>query len=556
MLMPAGVQAAPFVIEAAHMVGRKIILLMVGCVLAGLILGAIEVVFGIALVNVLAHYSLITAELPQGLAAVVSAIPASPAATLVFLSVAIFFVRGSVAALPGIVTETLHHRIRSAVAHVSLSDDNDGARLSVADTSHLLVDLLPKSAGFIASLTHGVSALILALAILAGVIALSATMTLITLGVGTVMLMPLLVAKRLDRRLAQAFFTATETFSTRVIRAIRNAVLLKISGTADRERETLIAASRSAERSFLTYIMVQAVQGGMPLLAGVFVVIALLEAHVRYDIFSIAELVPFVYLLSRLAGAASGLITTISGLRYSKAFFARFVALREQIFFTPTPPHSGRKVGKLQQLDTLNLHVGRDRLIVSDITFHLRGGEMLLISGPSGRGKTTLLMTLTGLVGRHGGQVMWNGVDMRDLDLWSLRERIGYAGADPYLLDASIEDNLLFGKSPASVSEPDMNSALTCACADFVYRLSGGLKHVLKEGGEGISAGQKQRIAIARALLRKPDILILDEATGNVDIGTEAEIVGNIRRDFPELMIIAVSHRESLEKFATSVLHL
>jgi ABC-type multidrug transport system fused ATPase/permease subunit len=340
------------------------------------------------------------------------------------------------------------------------------------------------------------------------------------------------------------------------MKAIRNSMLLKISGAAEAERDTLVAASRAVERNFLKFISIQAALGGLPLLGGVFVVLALLEAHSRTQFFSIAELVPFVYLLSRLAGAISNLISNISAIRYYRMFFSRFVALREKIFVTGSPPHSGLPISELARLDVQDLAVGRDGVLVGGITAHLSPGEMLLSAGPSGRGKTTLLMTLVGLVTAQAGAVRWNGIRIEEVDLWKLRERIGYAGPDPYLLDASIEDNLRFGRPRPGHGETDYRNALSCAEASFVFELGGGLRHVLRESGDGVSAGQKQRIAIARAILRQPDVLILDEATGNVDEETEAAIIGNIRRDYPKLMIIAVLHRRSLEAFATSILRL
>ena len=129
------------------MVGRRVIVLMASCVVSGLVLGVVEILFGLALYRILSYYDLLPNTLPSGFAQMVDAVP--PVPTLIILALLIFVVRGAVSALPGIVTEALHHRIKRAIADVSLSENSDSNALSVAETTHLLVDLLPKSAGFI-----------------------------------------------------------------------------------------------------------------------------------------------------------------------------------------------------------------------------------------------------------------------------------------------------------------------------------------------------------------------------------------------------------------------
>jgi len=132
-----------------------------------------------------------------------------------------------------------------------------------------------------------------------------------------------------------------------------------------------------------------------------------------------------------------------------------------------------------------------------------------------------------------------------------LRRRLGYAGPEPYLIDADIRANLRFGLESDAVTDADFERALRLARADFVFDLRGGLSHELREAGEGISAGQKQRLALARCVLRRPEVLLLDEATSNIDEATEAEIMAGLKATFPDLLIIAVSHRASLRRFAT-----
>jgi ABC-type bacteriocin/lantibiotic exporter with double-glycine peptidase domain len=165
-------------------------------------------------------------------------------------------------------------------------------------------------------------------------------------------------------------------------------------------------------------------------------------------------------------------------------------------------------------------------------------------------------MTVLGLVPALSGRVLWDGLAVNAVDPAELRKRIGFAGPEPYLLDTDILTNLRFGLDRTNVTDAEIYHALHVASAEFVYDLEGALKHELSEGGDGISAGQKQRLALARCILRQPDVLILDEATSNIDEETERLIIDRLRAAYPKLMIVAVSHRSSLRKFATSVTEL
>lgn len=165
-------------------------------------------------------------------------------------------------------------------------------------------------------------------------------------------------------------------------------------------------------------------------------------------------------------------------------------------------------------------------------------------------------MTLIGILNPLAGKVSWGGESIETIDPVSLRRRLGYAGPEPYLLDADIRTNLVFGMERDNVSTAEIEHVLRLACAEFVFDLEGGLLHRLQEAGEGISAGQKQRLSLARCLLRAPDILLLDEATANIDEETEGQIMSRIRTAYPEMLIIAVSHRASLRRYATKTIEI
>ena len=169
---------------------------------------------------------------------------------------------------------------------------------------------------------------------------------------------------------------------------------------------------------------------------------------------------------------------------------------------------------------------------------------MLGVTGPSGAGKTTLLDVITGLIAPDAGTIRHNGaaMDERIGLLW--RDRISYVPQEPFLLNESVRKNLTWGGQ----DRPDESlwEALSVARMDGVVRRSAdGLDTEVSERGIRFSGGERQRIALARALLRRPDVLILDEATSAIDVETEARIFESLAATRPELTIIVVAHRAS-----------
>ena len=165
---------------------------------------------------------------------------------------------------------------------------------------------------------------------------------------------------------------------------------------------------------------------------------------------------------------------------------------------------------------------------VIDISFDARRGETIAFVGPSGAGKTTLVKLLVGLYQPGAGRILYNGIPGSDIDLDALRERIGFVTQDTQLFSGTIRENLLFVNPTASDAEC-LTVLRRAACDSLLARADRGLDTLIGEGGVKVSGGEKQRLAIARALLRNPQLLVFDEATSSLDSLTEEGIVGTIR---------------------------
>ncbi|HOJ34150.1 MAG TPA: ABC transporter ATP-binding protein [Candidatus Hydrogenedentes bacterium] len=191
--------------------------------------------------------------------------------------------------------------------------------------------------------------------------------------------------------------------------------------------------------------------------------------------------------------------------------------------------------------------------VLDHVSFQVAAGKSVAIVGPTGSGKSTVLSLICREYDPTAGQILIDGVDIRQIPLRVLRGAIGYAPQDIFLFSDTVRENLLLGKPDAS--EEELNQA--CAIAQFtetLERLPQGYDTLLGERGINLSGGQKQRLALARALLKNPTIILLDDSLSSVDTHTEEEIMLRLRTYLSERTSIVVSHRISTIQHADMIL--
>jgi ATP-binding cassette subfamily B protein len=212
------------------------------------------------------------------------------------------------------------------------------------------------------------------------------------------------------------------------------------------------------------------------------------------------------------------------------------------------PPHP-KTIGLINNLrfsDISFKHQTASTYAVKDISFEAKAGETIAFVGPSGSGKTTLVKMLVGLYTPEDGAIFYNEINAKDIDLTELRQQLGFVTQDAQLFSGTIKDNLLFVKPHATDTE--INDVLQkSACQNLLDRAEKGLDTTIGEGGIKVSGGEKQRLSIARALLRNPRLLLFDEATSALDSITEEEITQTIRSisSKQDQITVLIAHRLS-----------
>lgn len=223
----------------------------------------------------------------------------------------------------------------------------------------------------------------------------------------------------------------------------------------------------------------------------------------------------------------------------------------EELMQTPAEerPLQPLHIGRLKELRFERVgfkHLTATQSAVTDITFTAANGQTIAFVGPSGSGKTTLVKLLVGLYQPKEGDILYNGVSSRSIDKQELQSQTGFVAQDTQLFSGTIRENLLF-VNPAATDEECLQALRQAACEPLLQRAGQGLDTVIGEGGVKVSGGEKQRLSIARALLRKPSLLIFDEATSALDSITEEEITETIRSlsHGKQHLTIMIAHRLS-----------
>lgn len=340
--------------------------------------------------------------------------------------------------------------------------------------------------------------------------------------------------------------------------SLRNIELVKSLGLAEQEIERLNKTTYKIlglELKKVKYVRSMSfVQGTtVNLVRSTMIVVLLLL--IFDDTISAGQYFSFLFYSFFLFGPLQELGNVILSWREAEVSLGNFKKiLSTPIDKKPDNPISIKKINDLTFDEVSFKHQTANRNALEQISFKTHNGQTIAFVGPSGSGKTTLVKLLVGLYQPKEGQILYNGASSADIDLDALREKIGFVTQDTQLFSGTIRENLLF-VNPNATDEECYKVLNQAACQTLLARADKGLDSLIGEGGVKVSGGEKQRLSIARALLRQPDILVFDEATSSLDSITEEEITKTIRSvsDLTDHITILIAHRLSTIKHADRI---
>ena len=209
--------------------------------------------------------------------------------------------------------------------------------------------------------------------------------------------------------------------------------------------------------------------------------------------------------------------------------------------------------GYLELRDVEFRYPGAEKPVLCGISFGARPGEITAVIGGTGSGKTTLLSLIPRLIDATGGAVLVDGVDVRELSPALLSDLIGLVPQKPYLFSGTVATNLRYGNPDAT--DDELWHALEIAQArDFVEQMPGGLDAPIAQGGTNVSGGQRQRLAIARALVHRPEIYLFDDSFSALDYATDARLRAALAAETAEATVVIVAQRVATIRHADRII--
>jgi ATP-binding cassette, subfamily C, bacterial len=466
----------------------------------------------------------------------------------------------------GVYGISLEVKLRSKIAAIGL----ENRFLELGRVADFFNDKAVHSASFNALVLNFLNRVVIAAGLfvyllsLAPLITLIACISLIFLAVPIVLL-----NKKLSRTSKNLSNNISKAMSI-LLTGVKNSLLLHIYGTAGHQLSKANSSLQKYKINYFDYFIISGAKSSIPVIFGIWFVAALTFSSELTSALTPEDLIAFLYLFMRFVGAVSELsnLTSQMTMTFPRAnqlmlFFEEFRKVDSKVEEQDLRFDRGDSCAKRLLSSPFGIRLNQVSFSYSNISaplldnlqLDIKPSSVVVIVGQSGVGKSTLLSLIIGLQNPASGMIeVYNNEKSIPLDNQlraNFLKNIGYVGPENFIIHGTIKDNLQYGLPQKS--DDDFWQALLSAKCDFVKHLPGKLEHALTEQGEGLSAGQKQRLSIARALLRRPSLLILDEATSNLDLETEKSILEMIENLNPKMTVIFVSHRMSVLKVADAV---
>jgi ATP-binding cassette subfamily B protein len=336
--------------------------------------------------------------------------------------------------------------------------------------------------------------------------------------------------------------------ATRVQENMSGMRTIKAYAQEDSETATFVAANSEMKRRSMSWAYYTAAMWPlMAVLTGASTILVLwFGGHdVVAGRITLGQFVQFNTYLAVLANPVMSLGWTVTALQQGGAAMKRVSEVLTTVPRIRDPEHPTRIEHVRGEVEFRDVTFGyHDRPVLEEISLRIPAGSTVALVGATGVGKTTLVNLIARLYDPWKGQVLLDGVDVRELSLEDLRAAIGFVPQETFLFSDSLRDNVSYGR--ADPPEGEFQYALdTSQLVNDLAQLTHGIETVIGERGVTLSGGQKQRAALARALLKQPPVVILDDALSHVDTHTEEEILKRLKGFMEERTTIIIAHRTS-----------
>lgn len=396
--------------------------------------------------------------------------------------------------------------------------------------------------------------------LIATALLISPPLTLGVIAVAVLLAFPILISKGRSAREAEAYADAYAELHRRVSGGVAHLRSAKIAGAGSLLEQQLSEASDDLLATELRYVrrgnaLTAMIQGIAAIVLGTLVYFALVRGTVALSVF-----IPLLALLARAALLSS---TIVQGFRQWQ--HAQPALLRIQSFIAEANRHGEEKEDRASE-HSLTLVKGieledvtlafdeREQAVLTDLSCTIPAARITAVLGPSGSGKSCLADLVSGMLEPDSGTVSVDGILLAGERRLEWRDNVAYAEQTPYLFSASIADNVTW--SAKEVSREQVSAALKAASADFVLQLPDGMDTLLAEEGRSLSVGERQRIGLARALVREPRLLILDEVTASLDHANRTVIHDAIASLRGRCTVVILTHDDELASIADHVIDL
>ena len=382
--------------------------------------------------------------------------------------------------------------------------------------------------------------------------------------------LPLRMISKKSRERGEGHHRVTYELQSRLTMSAKNLLLLRIHGMGSREEETIqgklaLCDSIARKHGFLSSLV-----GSYIYILGTVFMLVLTYMEKKGGLSSATYLMPYLYLLNRFLGMALSIFSLWPSIRFgiptlvdSASWWANHAddGIRGLALYRKNAQNDFATISEplgWQMENVTFRYPGQPQPLFENWNLRIAPGTCVAFVGESGSGKSSLISLFIGEIEPQSGSVFVTH-DKQKRPLSECRSQIlsqlGYVGGESFLIGGTLKENLLYGIN-RNVSEDEIREVLHQAQCSFVDNLKSGLSHPITDQGQGLSTGQKQRLCLARALLRKPKALILDEATANLDEETEASLIRILEQFKGRMTIIAATHRKGFLALADEVIEL